>query len=324
MVRRIPKECYLRPQSKDAQVIGGFGCFVFDFFGDFYSIDFSPGKYRIELFGASGGYSTYRTTSFPGRGGYVSGEIYFNETKRLYLYIGGKGGNGSAIERYKGGTAGYNGGVCGADDKGDNDCPSGGSGGSTDLRTSNGTWDDFNGQLNRIIVAGGGGSNGCFTASGDGGNGGGIEGEDGDSVIKQNYKIEGGKGGSVSTIFGHGTIGECNTAQRGECGGSGGGGYFGGEGGKSGCNDCSASGGGGGSSFISGINGFKAVNSSGSVTDSSLHFSLISFMHGKTIPGVNEGNGYAIIHCLSNQITCKINHNESFKCSIIIMILISY
>ena len=55
------------------------------------------GKYKIELWGASGAYNG-------GLGGYTKGEIYLDASDKLYIYVGGVGKQGAAAE---GGGMGY-------------------------------------------------------------------------------------------------------------------------------------------------------------------------------------------------------------------------
>ena len=59
----------------------------------------TPGKYRIELYGASGGNSHFSgnssyeaVTKYGGKGGYSKGDIYLTEGTMLYFYVGGAGG----------------------------------------------------------------------------------------------------------------------------------------------------------------------------------------------------------------------------------------
>ncbi len=60
----------------------------------------TPGNYRIELYGASGGNSYYpgnssyeAVTQYGGKGGYSKGDIYLTDETVLYFYIGGAGGS---------------------------------------------------------------------------------------------------------------------------------------------------------------------------------------------------------------------------------------
>ena len=195
---------------------------------------------------------------------------------KLYAYVGGKGGENN-IPAGSGGTAGFNGGARGGDDSGKPDCGAGGSGGASDVRIYE------NNLYSRIIVAGGGGSPGCYGLySGDGGSGGGISGIDGSSNIDN--KNIGGKGGSIgiSSLFGNGEKGEDGT----EAAGSGGGGYFAGYGGKA--STTGAGGGGGGSSYVSGFIGCKTLLDDNTLGNH-IHPSSLVFTDIVMIPG-NETN----------------------------------
>lgn len=81
------------------------------------------GKYKLEVWGAQGGYRSSDT--YAGKGGYSEGEILLNQGNILHIYVGGAGGNNStstgAIVNggYNGG--GYRYGYCGG-------------GGATDIR----------------------------------------------------------------------------------------------------------------------------------------------------------------------------------------------
>ena len=286
--------CHEFVNAQDIRIIHR--CSIFRHSTPYYSIEFLPGSYLVELYGASGGFTRYVRQNDPGKGGYTKGVLKLHSPKTMYLYIGSQGGNTSTESNHPyGGEAGYNGGASGSDDKSKNkDCPSAGGGGATDLRLNQGSWDSNDGLKSRIMVAGGGGSGGCFTTGGNGGNGGGINGEDG---YPNENKDEGGKGGGqTGGNFGKGISGEPGSdPARGEAGGSGGGGYYGGYGGKTSSNEASGTGGGGGSSFISGMKGCLAVDKDPNSPDNSIHSSGIYFMFPNTASGINLGDGYAII-----------------------------
>ena len=219
-------------------------CYLLNGASSYYAVNFPAGRYLIELWGASAGTTKYSASNVGGRGGYVSGVITFKAAKTLYFYVGTKGTDSNYGTR---GTGGFNGGANGATDTKNSDCATAGSGGSTDLRISTD-------KSTRIIVAGGGGSSGCWKYAGLGGHAGGIAGEKGKSNRRES--LSGGSGGTQTTGYsllngGVGTSGD-------EAGGSGGGGYYGGYGGSSGAgSDESGSGGGGGSSYISGYQNCK-------------------------------------------------------------------
>ena len=100
-----------------------------------YIVTIEPGEYKLELWGAQGGNDTTApTTAFGGRGGFSRGTIKLKKSTTFYLFIGG---SGTGDRR--------------------STCGSTGGGGSTDVRTLNGTWNATNNLRTRIIVAGGGG-----------------------------------------------------------------------------------------------------------------------------------------------------------------------
>lgn len=196
-----------------------------------YQIRFPAGHYKIELFGASGGYYA-QMISYAGHGAYVSGIIDFNVPTTLFAYLGEQGQiNGSKT---------YNGGGKGT--------PAGGSGGgASDLRITSGDWNDLSSLKSRVMIAAGGSgsmSHAGLVAGGDGGNENGIDGKgivnpqcqltDSISMAKGATQISGCLGSIASN-------GEANSGTNGDFGeggyprtpswGSGaGGGYYGGGG----------------------------------------------------------------------------------------------
>ena len=102
-----------------------------------------PGRYRLECWGAQGGYRS--NTAYGGKGGYSVGELTLNEETTLYVQVGGSGNTGKTSGGYNGGgkRSTYNGG-----------------GGGTDIRVGQ---DDL---YARVIVAGGGGSDGASSKAG--------------------------------------------------------------------------------------------------------------------------------------------------------------
>ena len=196
------------------------------------------GTYKIELWGASGGASIGGRRNEGGLGGYSSGILTLLIRETFYFNIGTQGGDTS--NKWPG-VGGYNGGADGANDTDNYDCPSGGSGGSTDMRINR----TIEG---RIIVAGGGGSGGCYLKGGSGGHGGGISGIKG--IDNTDNQATGGAPGTQTSGYQY-LYGEKGISG-GEAGGSGGGGYWGGKAGHATNNGSGGAGGGGGSSYISG------------------------------------------------------------------------
>ncbi|MDC2928301.1 glycine rich domain-containing protein [Clostridioides difficile] len=170
-----------------------------------------PGKYKFECWGARGGAlgTPFESGFYYGYGGYCSGEITLKKETTLYLYVGIDGRKG-----YNFNGAGYGNGASG--------------GGATDIRLIGGTWDNEQGLLSRIIVAGGGG--GTYDKQ-HGGDGGGLKGTLGTSstgaAAHGGTQFEGGRGrdkdGSCDGFFGKGATPENPSSQSG-----GGGGWFGG------------------------------------------------------------------------------------------------
>uniref|UniRef100_UPI00203FB633 glycine rich domain-containing protein n=1 Tax=Odoribacter lunatus TaxID=2941335 RepID=UPI00203FB633 len=174
-------------------------------------------------------------------------------------------------------------------------------GGATDIRLIKGEWNDFNSLKSRIMVAGGGGGSDYFASYGsNGGAAGGLNGYDGNyyrnkgsnsyTIARGGSQTSGGKGGigvskGKSGSFG---MGGCRTeySNNGSYGSGGGSGYYGG--GYGHYNHYVAGSGAGGSSFISGHNGCDAINSAGSHTGQSVHYSGLSFTNTVMI----DGTGY--------------------------------
>lgn len=109
------------------------------------------GYYKIECFGANGGYAVGNGTirGKGGKGGYTSGIIQLNQGETLWVYVGGHGTDAVAG---KDSTNGYNGGGLGTEDHYDDDA-AGAGGGSTDIRLVSGKWDNFKSLKSRIMVA---------------------------------------------------------------------------------------------------------------------------------------------------------------------------
>ena len=257
-------------------------------------IEFLPGKYRIELWGAQGGDARYLNVEelrpdSGGKGGYVKGTIEFQQKMNLYLYIGGKGEDQKYID-FTQSKGGYNGGGKGGVDSHESYPESGaGGGGSTDLRLPKG--DDEESLQSRIIVAGAGGGgcstnntspySGLYQYSPYGGFGGGLSGE--------NITSYGFAGNQTHGIFGKGGDGTGNDSDIeptsynivGSGSGGCGSGYYGGYIIPPNYGICYGFGGSGGSSFISGHEGCIAVKKDNQSNqrdpDPSIHYSNLYF-----------------------------------------------
>ena len=191
-----------------------------------------PGRYLVQLWGASGGGSD----SMSGKGGYTEGYFDFDIGDELYIYVGGKGTlstNGASAQ------GGFNGGGSSGTSTSNF---AGSGGGATDIRLNT---DNL---AHRILIAGGGGGAGsvndsvyyCF-----GGHGGGTEGISCDKCdVYSGGSGTSSSGGLISSYTGTGltvaTNGALGIGGNGSSytsgsntysGGGGGGGYYGGAGG---------------------------------------------------------------------------------------------
>lgn len=208
--------------------------------GNVVSVSLYPGVYKLEAWGAEGGYRS--SASYAGKGGYSAGTLTLTETTTVFVRAGGSGNTGKTSGGFNGGgkRATYNGG-----------------GGASDIRIS---VDDYN---HRVIVAGGGGSDG--SANKAGGYGGGTIGQS----RTDNYG-SGGFGGTQTGVsnsswqtsapstnttaqagayagFGFGGNG---ISANGGYGGAGGGGWYGGSGSMPDGSGDDDRGGAGGSGFV--------------------------------------------------------------------------
>ena len=264
----------------------------FNYTGSEQYIDLLPGKYKLEAWGASGGIGNGNINPI-GLGGYTSGELVVINTTRLYLHVGQDGvSNAYTSVRYNGGgaavgTSGHNGGA---------------GGGATDFRIKSGAWNDSESLKSRILVAGGGG--GAQPSCGNkatAGHGGGLIGGTSYNQGYQGYApataaTRAYSTGGTQTAGGYGyNINDNNTTQVRSgsfgagansvtCGAGGGGGWYG-------CATGYTSGGGGGSSYAA---GWEGCNTQYRAEQSNMTFENVVMTQG-----VNTGNGYAIITCLS-------------------------
>jgi len=108
----------------------------------------APGRYKLETWGAEGGYRSSAT--YAGKGGYSVGEIDIAEPTVVFIHSGGSGNTGKT-------NGGFNG-------SGMRNTYNGG-GGASDIRIG---VDDI---YHRVIVAGGGGSDGASSKAGGYGGG---------------------------------------------------------------------------------------------------------------------------------------------------------
>ena len=253
------------------------------------------GSYTFECWGAQGGRGTASISKWGvgGKGGYSKGNINLAASKTFFVYIGGKGADGVIGTSVAGG---WNGGGSG-DWDGDDDETGGGGGGATDIRITNGAWDNFTSLLSRIMVAGGGGGSAWDM---NGGYGGGLQGGPGAKETgKDDINIHIGLPGTQDSgyKFGQGESGKRKYANSSVAGG--GSGYWGATA-PQGAESCEASAS-GGSGYVSGMEGCYAVKSSSTSSNVSMdkttpnHYSGFVFTNASMTSGVNEGNGKACI-----------------------------
>lgn len=123
----------------------------FNYTGAVQSITLPKGTYKLECWGAQGGYSSSNSgieVGMGGKGGYSAGTITLNQKTLIYIYTGGVGsisGNGKADGGFP------NGGSSWASSTSEG---AGGGGGSSDIRIGTDSL------YARVIVAGGGGGGG--------------------------------------------------------------------------------------------------------------------------------------------------------------------
>ncbi|EAY13424.1 loricrin, putative [Trichomonas vaginalis G3] len=228
-----------------------------------YKIEFKPGLYFIELWGASGGYSD----SYPelgGYGAYASGFLPLPKKSIFYIYLGQQGKcNGSTT---------FNGGG-----RGTYESPavsfSGSGGGASDMRITPGEWSDLNSLKSRIIVSAGGAGSLYYYTFLQGGHAGAINGYGG--LQHQNapspYTLTNSIGasnilGGISCMKSYlnpsdtinGSFGIGASPENTVYGAGGGGGYYGGGAGTEVTNIVGS--GSGGSSFISGYKDCNAIS----------------------------------------------------------------
>lgn len=221
------------------------------------------GQYKMECWGAQGGYTVYNNKyGYGGKGGYAVGNFLISNNQEVFVVVGGKGGDTTNANQT--GKGGFNG---GGTSNGDGNTEWSGGGGATHIATINGVLSSLSSNKDKVfLVAGGGGGGGYHYALSEnrphsGGSGGGAQGGNGDSQAN-----DGGFGGTQTNgyAFGKGQDGK-NSGH----GSGGGGGYYGG---YSGYTHGSAAG--GGSGYLSS----SIISGTGSMTN-----------------GVREGNGEAVL-----------------------------
>ena len=272
----------------------------FDYTGTVQTVTLPKGTYKLECWGAQGGYSSSNSgieVGMGGKGGYSAGTITLNQKTLIYIYTGGVGsisGNGKADGGFP------NGGSSWASSTSEG---AGGGGGSSDIRIGTDSL------YARVIVAGGGGGGGEDNETG--GYGGGETGGTSGS----------GTPGSQTAPSGYFGIGGHTSYD----GGGGGGGWHGGlpAGGQTtpatGSSGSDTSGSPGGSGYV--YTSATASNyPSGCLLNSSYYLSAAKTIAGNTSftspTGSSEtghsGNGYCritVIECKNTALYTRINNS---------------
>ena len=253
----------------------------FNYTGGVQSINLLPGTYKLECYGARGGYNG-------GLGGKSIGYYVAKIPTTLYIVCGGQGANNSGTTY---GAGGYNGGGRGGNSSNGYAAGAGGGGATHIAITNRGILANYSSYKNEVlIVAGGGGGAGSWYGSGNG-YGGGLS---GNNVSAYNGVIVQGGTQTTGYAFGQGQPGgNANGGSGGSEGnGGGGGGWYGGyayqaTGSNTNCV------GAGGSGYIGGVLDTVTIN---------------NVIYTSTTTGnINTGNGYVIITFLKkgNFIICK-------------------
>lgn len=268
----------------------------FDYTGSVQTATLTPGRYKLECWGAQGGNGSSNGNSninaVGGLGGYSVGTITLSKTQKVYIYSGGKGQTKSNTGSYSTVNGGFNGG-------GSNyTCGSGGSGGGgSDIRIGTDSL------YARVIVAGGGSGTGWTIKGAAGGGESGLSNYNSSSCGTQK------NGGSTYTPGQSGTVtvGSFGIGGNGsgssEGGSGGGGGWYGG----GGAGYTGGSGGGSGyvytSTTASNYPSGCLLNSSYYLTEAQTITGNQSFPSptGSTETG-HSGNGYVRITKLSDVI----------------------
>lgn len=288
-----------------------FGGGQFDYTGAVQTITLSPGTYKLETWGAQGGYGmneTYRG----GYGGYSVGYINIDTNTTLYVVVGGQGGNGTTkVSTLNAG--GYNG---GGNSYGTTNKYVGSGGGTTHIALTDGVLSSLSENISDIlIVAGGGGAGGYETSSYNsvGGDAGGYIGNSGTSTNASFIVGSGGTQNSGGTGLISGSFGQGGNATIDSIGG--GGGFYGGGVGRY------SSGSGGGSGYIGNTlltnKEMYCYNCAESTDESTKTVSTTNVSEEPISNYAKIGNGYAIITSLTLKLlsrkTITYGTNYDFK-----------
>ncbi|MBO5530694.1 MAG: hypothetical protein J5970_04775 [Bacilli bacterium] len=295
-----------------------FKTYNYNYTGD-YQVFTAPadGEYKLEAWGASTDdiskctwYGCTPENEKRSKGAYTSGNIKLEKGDTLYIYVGSKGISGTNIDN----VSIFNGGgsLTGSLSDGNNFT----GGGASDIRLTNGNWNNSISLASRIMVAGGGG--GVVYPVTTEGHAGALSSEASFGPLGDTI------GGATQTSGGSFGIGQNGLRA------SGGGGYYGGK-----ASSYTAT---GGSSYISGHLGSVAIASETSITpktgcqdgttdiECSYHYSGKKFNNTTMISGSdtmptydgqstmdgNQGNGFVKITTLN--VTSKLtNYEKSYS-----------
>ena len=264
------------------------------------------GYYKLEVWGAQGGYAASSTKGPGGYGGYSSGNIYLTKNTNLFVYVGGKGQDAQSVN--KGYTGGYNG---GASSKPWGNTYNGAGGGATHIATEDGLLSTLSSKISSILIVAGAGSGAASDGNAfiPGANGGGYIGNNG--IKPPNNDGAFGLGGTQTaggsyTLYTHpqtpptpGSFGQGgNPASHGGAGG--GAGYYGG-GGASIWGSAGA-----GSGYIGNTNlidkSMYCYNCSTSNDQSTRTYSTTNVSETPTSQYAKIGNGYAKITYIGEEL----------------------
>ena len=283
----------------------------FAYTGTAQAISLPRGQYIIECWGAQGGYRS--SSDYGGKGGYSVGTLTLTQSTDLYIYVGGAGN--SSTTRLSNNSSIYEGGFNGGGHRYDYK----GGGGATDVRIGKDSL------YARIIVAGGGGSDGATNKKGMYGGGlkggsttescgsGGYGGTQTGNTWLTTTRSTNASYDTASCYAGFGFGGNGNYASSGY-GGAGGGGWYGGSGSYPDGSGDDDRGGGGGSGYV--YTAETAVNyPDGNYVNSSYYLTNAQTIAGnqsfKSPDGTNEtghtGNGFCRITRKSGKIFVKQN-----------------
>ena len=259
------------------------------------------GTFKLETWGAQGGVSTSSKTG--GFGSYSTGKITLQKGSKSYINIGGAGSGNGKHEAFKGG---YNGGGDANIDS-DVNIRTASGGGATHIASKSGILSTLSKKLSSIYVVasgGGGGGSNIRVMACSGGNGGGIQGGNGDSYKEGTTTLYGvgasqtsggnfydSRGNTNPVYHSIGSFGQAATC----AGGGGGGGLYGG--------GCSAYSAGGGSGYIGNSllteKSMYCYNCTESTEESTKTISTTCTSATPTENCAKSGNGYARITLIS-------------------------